>query len=257
MTLSDNILLSIVEGITEFLPISSTAHLALTSKLLGLEQNDFIKSFEIFIQFGAILAVVYLYWGKIVKNKKLFYKILTAFIPTGVIGLLLYKIIKGYLLENYYIMVWTLLIGGVLMIIMELYNIRTQRHQIESIEKMSYTQCVLIGIAQSLAVVPGVSRAAATIIGGQTFGISRKAIVEFSFLLAVPTMLFATVYDISKNVDIIDRVNITNMIIGMVISFFVAIISVKFLLRFIQRNNFISFGVYRIVIAIMFLWLVL
>jgi len=257
MNLGDNLILSIVEGITEFLPISSTAHLALTSKLLGLEQTDFVKSFEIFIQFGAILAVVYLYWNRIIKNRNLFIKILTAFLPTGVIGLVLYTLIKGYFLENYYIMVWALLIGGVLMLLLELYNLKTHRDKIEGIENLSNMQCVLIGIAQSLAVVPGVSRAAATILGGQALGISRKTIVEFSFLLAVPTMLFATAYDLLKNVEIISVSNISSMIIGMVVSFFVAILSVKFLLHFIQKNNFIVFGIYRIIIAIIFLQLVL
>ncbi len=154
-------------------------------------------------------------------------------------------------------MVWALLIGGVLMLLLELYNLKTHRDKIEGIENLSNMQCVLIGIAQSLAVVPGVSRAAATILGGQALGISRKTIVEFSFLLAVPTMLFATAYDLLKNVEIISVSNISSMIIGMVVSFFVAILSVKFLLHFIQKNNFIVFGIYRIIIAIIFLQLVL
>lgn len=252
MALWHSLVLGLVEGITEFLPISSTAHLALTSKLLGMSQTEFIKSFEIIIQFGAILAVLVLYGKTLIKNPLWIKKIIIAFIPTGIIGFVLYKIIKGFLLSSYGVMVWTLLIGGIALIVFELMH-KEKEGAKEDISNLSVKNCLIIGVFQALAVIPGVSRAAATIVGGLLLGIKRKTIVEFSFLLAVPTMLAAGGYDLLKSGASFSGNDYSALAIGFVVSFIVAIFAIKFLLGFVRKNNFISFGVYRIVLAIIFI----
>ncbi len=254
MTIIQSIVLGIVEGITEFLPISSTGHLILTSKLFGIADADFTKSFEIAIQFGAILAVVALYWGKIWSNKELWKKVLVAFLPTAILGFLLYKVLKDYLLSNAVIVVWALFLGGVILIVFEIWYAKKNqsRGSDHGTENISYKKSFLIGIFQSLAIIPGVSRAGATIVGGMMMGISREAIVEFSFLLAVPTMAAATAYDLYKNAGSFSFNELHLLVLGFIISFIVAIISIKWLLHFIKNHTFISFGVYRIIISVLF-----
>ncbi len=259
MTIFDAMLLGIVEGITEFLPVSSTGHLILASKLLGMASSEFLKSFEIAIQLGAILAVVVLYFRSFL-NMAVLKKIIAAFIPTGIIGFVLYKFIKGYLLDNTAVVLWALFIGGVMMILFELFQKKSAENALPDaapgVSAISYRQAISIGVFQSLAVVPGVSRSAATIVGGMIMGISRVAIVEFSFLLAVPTMLAATVLDISKNVSTFSMNDAAALSVGFLVSFAVAIVSIKFLLKFVRTNTFIPFGVYRMAIAAAF-WLLL
>ena len=250
------LVLGVVEGVTEFLPISSTAHLALASKLLGLVQSDFMKSFEIFIQFGAILAVIYLYGKEMINNRLWLKKVLIAFIPTGIIGFGLYKIIKNLFLSSYPVMVWSLLAGGVLLILFELI-FREKESAKEDISQLSTFKCLMIGVFQSLAVVPGVSRAAATIIGGQLLGIKRKTIVEFSFILAIPTTLAASGYDLCKSGAAFSSGDYYNLTLGFIVSFIVAVFAIKFLLNYVRNHSFIAFGIYRIVIALIFMWLVL
>lgn len=252
MEIYQSIILGVVEGITEFLPVSSTAHLALTSKLLGLAQSEFVKSYEIAIQSGAILAVVYLYWHKIYSNRDWLKKIIVAFIPTGIIGFLLYSIIKTWLLSSYVVMLWSLIIGGVLMIVFEIFHNKNHSDELD-MNSIGYRECIYIGLFQSLAVIPGVSRAASTIIGGLLLGLNRKTIVEFSFLLAVPTMFLATIYDLSKTSWHFAGSEAINLLVGFFVSFLVAIFAIKFLLNFIRKNNFVPFGIYRIIIALLFL----
>lgn len=260
MDLSSVIILGIVEGITEFLPISSTGHLILTSKLLSLTDSEFLKTFQIVIQLGAILAVVVLYWRKLLINKEILKRVTVAFLPTAVIGLIFYKIIKTYLLSNALLVVYSLFIGGIILIIFEWWykNNFKKKELIDDIEKISYKQSVLIGVFQSLAMIPGVSRSGATIIGGLGLGLSRVLIVEFSFLLAVPTMVAATGLDLIKNWNIFNsNQEILLLLIGFIVSFVVAIFSIKFLLSFIKKYDFSSFGLYRIIIAIIFWWLII
>lgn len=249
------IILGVVEGITEFLPISSTGHLVLTSKLLGLAQTDFLKSFEIAIQLGAILSVVVIYFKTLVLNKDVIKKVAAAFIPTGILGFILYKFVKTYLLESNKVILWSLLVGGILIIIFELLH-KEKETAHEDIKDISYPKAALIGVAQSLAMIPGVSRSAATILGGLLLDIKRKTIVEFSFLLAVPTMLAATVYDLYKSSGSFAAGDFQYLALGFVVSFFVAWASVKFLLRFVKNHSFIAFGVYRILAAMVF-WLII
>jgi undecaprenyl-diphosphatase len=254
MQLWQALIFGIVEGITEFLPVSSTGHLILTAKLLQISQSEFIKSFEIVIQLGAILAVVVLYWGRFMKSWETWKRLLAAFMPTALVGALLYKTVKKYLLGNNEVVLWSLFIGGIFLIIFELFH-REKKDAVEELCSISYSQALVIGLFQSLAMIPGVSRAAATIIGGLVVGLKRKNIVEFSFLLAVPTMLAAAALDLLKSAQVFKPEQLVFLGTGFVVSFLVAVIAIKFLLTFIKRHNFISFGVYRVIIALVF-WFV-
>lgn len=245
----------IVEGVTEFLPISSTAHLMLTADILGIPATNFQKSFEIIIQFGAICSVLALYWSSFFKFAVL-KKLLVAFLPTGVIGLLAYKAVK-VLLGDITLVLWTLLLGGVALIVFEYWYKRTQvgAHTEDStsiahrISHISYGRCLAIGVFQAVALVPGVSRSAATIVGGLALGIPRTTIVEFSFLLAVPTMLAATGLDFLKNYADFSRADFSTLVVGFIVSFLVALFSIRFLLRFIKTHDFTPFGIYRVLVA--------
>ncbi len=241
------IILGIVEGFTEFLPISSTAHLILTSRLLGLHESEFLKSFTIAIQLGAIFAVVLLYARRLVVDWEMNKRVLVAFLPTAVIGFGLYKIIKGIFFENIGVIILALFVGGVFLILFERFY--KGHDEKGGTEVVSYTQAFLIGCAQACAVVPGVSRAGATIVGGMLLGVPRKAIVEFSFLLAIPTMAAATGYDLLKSGDGFTPDQFSLLAIGFVFSFFFALLGVRFFLHYIQHKSFIGFGVYRIAIS--------
>ena len=241
-----------MEGITEFLPISSTGHLILTSRLLNIPQSDFLSSFQIAIQLGAILAVVLLYARSLILEWEILKRVMAAFIPTAVIGLTFYKVIKQYLMGSELVVAWALLIGGIILIIFESFY-KEKETSLGEISALSYKQAVLIGVFQSFAMVPGVSRSAATIIGGLSLGLKRKTIVEFSFLLAVPTMVAATGLDIIKSAAEFSSDQIGLLAVGFVAAFLVAVVSIKFLLYFIKNHNFVVFGIYRIVIALLFL----
>jgi len=256
MNIIHAIVLGVVEGITEFLPISSTGHLIFVSKLLNITQTDFVKTFEIAIQLGAILAIVILYWKKLFLNREIIQKVLVAFVPTGIIGFILYKIIKTFLLGNNWIVIGALFIVGLILIIVELY-LRKKEFKIKELKDISYQQAFYIGLVQSLGMIPGVSRSGATIIGGLLMGIDRKTIVDFSFMLAIPTMLAATGYDLLKSYHSISSSDLGVLGIGFLVTFIVAIPAVIFLIRFVKKYNFIGFGIYRMVVALVFLWILL
>ena len=254
MNMLQVLIFGIVEGITEFLPISSTGHLMLTAKLLQISQSEFIKSFEIAIQLGAILAVVVLYWDRLIKGQDIWKRLLVAFMPAALIGAVLYKIIKRYLLGNNEVVLWSLFIGGLFLIIFELFY-REKEDTVGELFNISYPQALVIGLFQSIAMIPGVSRSAATIIGGLIVGLKRKTIVEFSFLLAIPTMLAATALDLFKSAQVFKSEQFVSLGVGFIVSFLVAIVAIKFLLNFIKHHSFILFGVYRIAIVLVF-WLI-
>ncbi|HZE87828.1 MAG TPA: undecaprenyl-diphosphate phosphatase [Methylomirabilota bacterium] len=255
MDILQSLLLAIVEGIAEFLPISSTGHLILASDILKIAQTDFVKSFEIIIQLGAILAIVVLYAQKLFGRRKLWLPLLAAFIPTAVIGFVLFKLIKNFLLGNTAVTLWALLIGGIVLIIAEKFY-KEQPHHLDDIEKLSPKKAVLIGLAQSISVIPGVSRSAATILGGLFVGLKRKPAVEFSFLLAIPTMIAATGLDLVKSNFSFSSSEWGILAVGFVGAFITALLAVKYFLRFIQHHTFIPFGIYRIIVAILF-WLLI
>jgi undecaprenyl-diphosphatase len=253
------IIFGIVEGITEFLPISSTAHLDITRLLLNIPATDFIKSFEITIQLGAILAVVFLYHKKIFNFSRteygipIFWKnIIIAFIPTGIIGFILYQLIKDYLLSNTLLMAITLLLGGIFIIFFEKkYQYKIKENNKVDIESLSTRELLVMGTVQALAVVPGVSRSLSVIVSGRMMGLSRSLVAEFSFLLAIPTMLTATVYDLYKTGFDFSRNDWTALFIGFVVSFIVAFFVVKWLISYIQKNSFEIFGWYRVVLGLL------
>jgi undecaprenyl-diphosphatase len=248
------LILAVVEGITEFLPISSTGHLLLTAQILKIQQTDFVKSFEIVIQLGAILAVVVFYGRQLLRNWQLWKTIGVAFVPTAVVGLFFYDFIKDVLLSSTYITVIALFIGGIVLLVLEKFYTEKEHH-IETLNTVTYKQAFLIGCIQSLSIVPGVSRAAATISGGLLAGLKRKAAVEFSFLLAVPTMVAASGLDFLKSGFSLSTQENILLLLGFIGAFVTALLAIKYFIRFIQHHTFVPFAIYRIVLAVIF-WLV-
>lgn len=251
---AEALLLGVLEGATEFLPISSTGHLILASHLLAIPETPFLTSFLIAIQLGAIAAVVAGFWRSFLDAEVL-KRLLAAFLPTAVIGFLLYKAVKDFLLGNELVVVYALLIGGILLIVFEYFH--KEPAEGGGIRALRYRDAVVIGLFQALAIVPGVSRSAATIVGGLLLGMRRAAIVEFSFLLAVPTMLAATGYDLLKSYETLDTGSIGLMLLGAGTAFVVALAALHTFLRFVKRYTFTPFGAYRIVLALVFLLFVL
>jgi len=254
MNIFHSIIFGVVEGLTEFLPISSTAHMDITRFLFGISPTDFIKSFEIIIQLGAILAVVVFYFWRVISSRKYILNLIIAFIPTGIIGFILYKSIKSYLLGNIWVEALALIIGGIIIIIFENYFVKKSNNNLSieeegKIEDMSIKQLITLGIAQAFAVIPGVSRSGAVIIFGRAIGLDKKLITEFSFLLAVPTMLSATLYDIYKSGVSFSSPDWLFIIIGFLVSFLVALAIIKWFLSYIKNHTFKIFGWYRIIIG--------
>ena len=250
----DALILGVVEGVTEFLPVSSTGHLILASKLMGIEQTEVHKTFEVVIQLGSILAVIFAFKEKIFHSVELWKRLIVGFIPTAVLGFTLYKIIKSLFAPE--TVAYMLVFGGIVFILVELIY-REKEHHISHAEEVSYKQAFAIGLFQSLAMVPGTSRSGATIIGGLLIGLKRKAAAEFSFLLAVPTMLAATAYDILKHHNEFDFSDAQALGVGFVTAFVVALAIIKWFLSFIKKHTFISFGIYRIIVGLIFLGVVL
>jgi len=250
----ESIILGIIEGLTEFLPVSSTGHLILVSTLLGIEQTETHKTFEVSIQLGSILAVVFLYRDKLFSNITLWKKLIVAFIPTGTLGFFLYKVIKS--LFDPSIVVFMLVLGGIFFILVELFY-KKEPHPYHSVEDIPYYTAFAIGFFQSFAMIPGTSRSGASIIGGLLMGLDRKTAAEFSFLLAVPTMFIATGYDIFKHYNEFNLDNWMTLLVGFITAFIFAVISIKLLLRFISTHSFIPFGIYRIIIGVLFYFIVL
>ncbi len=252
MSLIQAIILAIVEGVTEFLPISSTGHLVLTATLLHINQTDFVKSFEIIIQLGAILAVVVLYFRLLRGHIALWKTLLVSFLPSMVVGLVLYKVIKAVLLGNPYVVLVMLFLGGIVILLLER-KYKSMKSHTQVVTEVSFKQALFIGLCQSLSVIPGVSRAAATILGGMYVGLTRETAVEFSFLLALPTMLAASSLDIfESHASFAIGENFFLLSVGFLVSFGVAFLSMKWLISFIRSHTFTPFGVYRIVISILY-----
>jgi undecaprenyl-diphosphatase len=254
MTNLHAIILSIIEGITEFLPISSTGHLVLAARLLQIPQTEFVKSFEIIIQLGAILAVVVLYWKRFLRNREVWKRVIAAFIPTAIIGFALYKVVKNVLLGNEMVTLLALLLGGIAIIVIEKIYVRKDGG-IHAIEKLSMKQAMIIGICQSLSIIPGVSRAASTIMGGMLLHMNRQTAVEFSFLLAIPTMLAASALDIIKSEHAFSPQEFLLLGVGFLASFFVALLAIKYFLSFVKNHTMIPFGIYRIFLSILY-WVI-
>ena len=250
MTVIEACVLGIVEGLSEFLPISSTGHLILASALMKLKQTEAHKVFEVTIQSGAMLAVVYIYRSQLASRTDLLKKLCFAFLPTGALGYLLYKLVKSLFQPS--LVSYTLIAGGIAFIVIERW-VKDRPAAVASLQDLSYRQAFTIGLIQSLSMIPGVSRSGATIMGGLAVGMNRKDATEFSFLLALPTMLAATTYDIYKNHAIFNLGDWQNILAGFITSFIFAVIAIRALLKFITSHTFIPFGIYRIVVGVLFL----
>ncbi len=243
--------LGIVEGLTEFLPISSTFHLIWVSKMLGIPQTDFMKLFEVFIQSGAILAVIAIFFRQVQKNKHILKLVTFSFIPTAVVGLVLYKIIKGFFLENYILQLLVFLLVGFLFIIIEFFWKKKKLQK--TADSISWKQAIFIGVIQSLAVIPGVSRAGAVILGMLFLGTKRDEAATYSFLLAFPTILAASALDLIKSREVFTMYPDTTvlLLIGSIAAFISALLSMKWFIRYLQNHSLTGFGVYRIVLSIL------
>jgi undecaprenyl-diphosphatase len=247
VTLLEIIIIAIVEGLTEFLPISSTGHMIIAQALLGVPNDDFTKAFIVNIQFGAILSVVVLYWRRFFQSINFYFKLLAAFVPAAILGLLLSDQIDA-LLESVQTVAVTLLVGGIVLVFIDkVLNPKTE-------VKITYPKAIIIGFFQCIAMIPGVSRSASTIIGGMTQGLTRKQAAEFSFFLAVPTMFGASAMKLisgyKKHSEIFSTDNIMSLLLGNVIAFLVAMLAIKFFISFLTKNGFKWFGWYRIVLGI-------
>ncbi len=257
MTFVQALILGVVEGLTEFLPISSTGHLIVVGEFLGLTPGDFLSSFYVAIQLGAILAVVWWYRGRWWRSRVLLGKVAVAFVPTAIIGLVFYSLIKQFLFQDLTTVIVALGVGGVALVIFERWY-RRRATATQDLATLSYRQAALIGLAQSVAIVPGVSRAAATVVGGLMLGLSRPAIVEFSFLLALPTMAAATGLDLLKVSVAFTPEEWQALAVGFVVAFVVAGLVIKWLLRYVEHHTFENFGWYRLILALLLAgwWLV-
>ncbi len=259
MTPVESIIIAVVEGLTEFLPVSSTGHMIITSRILGIETDEFTKLFEVAIQLGAILSVVVLYWNKFFPlNRKGFYlKLIVAVIPALVLGFVFSKKIDA-LLESPLTVAITLLLGGIILLFIDKLF---QTNTIEEDEDITLKQALIIGFWQCLAMIPGTSRSAASIIGGMQQKLTRNLAAEFSFYLAVPTMAAATGYKILKayleTPELLNNTdNLLALLVGSMVAFVVAMLAIKFFIGFLQRNGFKLFGWYRIIVGLALLALI-
>ena len=248
MTLVEAIIIAIVEGLTEFLPVSSTGHMIIAQSILGMDINEFVKAYTVNIQFGAILSVIVLYWKRFFQSMQFYWKLLVAFLPAAFIGFFAGDFIDS-LLENVWVVAIMLIVGGIFMLFVDKWFNKEQEDQ-----EMNWKRALKIGFFQCIAMIPGVSRSMATIVGGMTTGLSRKNAAEFSFFLAVPTMFAAAGYKLWEllkdpaGVKILTS-NLDTLLIGNVVAFLVAMAAIKFFIGFLTKYGFKAFGYYRILVG--------
>ena len=254
MSLIQAIIIAIIEGITEFLPISSTGHMIIAQKVLGVQDDPFVKAFIINIQFGAILSVVVLYWKRFFQNVDFYFKLFAAFIPAAILGFMLDDVIDA-MLESVLTVAISLLLGGIVLLFVDTWL--NPRHETQ----VTYPKAFVIGLFQCISMIPGVSRSAATIIGGMTQGLTRKQAAEFSFFLAVPTMFGASILKLYKGFgnhpEIFQGENLVTLIVGNVVAFIVAMLAIRFFIAYLTKYGFRIFGWYRIVLGSILLALLL
>ncbi|MDR3061075.1 MAG: undecaprenyl-diphosphate phosphatase [Dysgonamonadaceae bacterium] len=256
MTWWQTILIAIVEGLTEFLPVSSTGHMIIAQKILNVPSSEFIKAFTVIIQFGAILSVIVLYYNRFLQSSDFYWKLFIAFIPAAVLGFLFSDKIDT-LLESVTVVAIMLILGGILMLFVDTWFNKPSKDQTISSKKAFF-----IGLAQCVAMIPGISRSMATIVGGMAQKLTRKDAAEFSFFLAVPTMFAASAYKLLKLVTNTESQailvqNIDILIIGNLVAFIVAILAIKFFIGFITKYGFKAFGIYRIIVGTILLILLM
>lgn len=249
MSIWQAIILAVIEGLTEFLPVSSTGHMIIASSFMGISHLEFTKMFTVNIQFGAILSVVVLYWKRFFQSTDFYFKLFVAFLPAAILGFLLNDLIDS-MLENVVVVAVSLLVGGVILVFID----RIANDQVSERE-ITYFDALKIGLFQCIAMIPGVSRSASTIIGGMLQGLSRKQAAEFSFFLAVPTMAAAGGYKLLKTYDTIQSEDIKILLLGNLVAFVVAMLAIKFFINFLTKYGFKVFGYYRIILGLILLGL--
>lgn len=249
MTWLDAVILAIIEGITEYLPVSSTAHIALSAQLLNVPQSSFLNTFNIVIQLAPIVAVMLIFREKLIASLELWKRLIVAFIPVGVVGFLLHDFIDA--LFDPYLMPFFMMATGIGFILVERMY-KEQAHHIEDIAQASYKQSLIVGMFQVFSLIPGVSRSGATILGAMLTGFKREVAMTFSFLLAIPTMGAASGYTLLKEYAFLDFSQMELLGLGFIVSFVVGWIFVKLLLAFIARFSFIPFGAYMIATGLFF-----
>ncbi|MGE5458493.1 MAG: undecaprenyl-diphosphate phosphatase [Methanococcaceae archaeon] len=254
MNLIQSIILALIEGLTEFLPVSSTGHMILASAIMKINNEEFVKTFEIAIQLGAIMAIVLMYYKRFLQGIEIYLKLAVAFIPTAIIGFAAYNYIKSVLF-NPLIVAVTLITGGIVIIIIDK-RVTQKKSETPGLEKITYKNAFFIGLIQCLSMIPGVSRAAATIYGGVFNGLDKRQATEFSFLLAVPVMFAATGYDLLKTPVEFSGFDLMLLASGLITAFLSAWIAVKIFLKIIERYGFKYFGYYRIIIGLIFLFMI-
>lgn len=252
MNLFETIIIAIIEGLTEFLPVSSTGHMIIAQDVMNIQSTDFVKAFTVIIQFGAILSVVVLYWKRFFCSWAFYGKLLIAFLPAAVLGFLFSDLIDAFL-ERVWVVALMLVIGGVVMLFVDKWF---EKRATE--ENVTNRKAFNIGLFQCIAMIPGVSRSMATIVGGMSQGLTRKTAAEFSFFLAVPTMFAATAYKLLKlflepNGTQIIMDNLSVLLVGNVVAFVVALLAIKFFIGFVTKYGFKAFGYYRIIVGIVIL----
>src|SRR5688572_23812130 len=248
MSLWQTILLAIVEGLTEFLPISSTGHMIIVSSLMGISQFEFTGTFITSIQFGAILSVVVLYWRRFIQSFDFYLKLFVGFLPFGIAGFLLKDIVEE-LLKSVTVVAVMLILGGIVLLFID----KIFKNQPQSDSVPTFKQAFFIGMFQCFALLPGISRSAATIFGAMTQGFNRKSAAEFSFFLAVPTMFVITAYQMLKSYKTIRSEDVDMLLIGNAVAFVVAILAIKFFVDFLTKYGFRVFGIYRIIVGVIIL----
>ncbi len=254
MDIFQAIIIGIIEGFTEFLPISSTGHMIVASEFLGVSQDALTKAYEVIIQFAAIMAVMLIYKEKITFKKiDLWQKLFVAFLPLAIVGFIFKDQIKA--LFTIEIVAWMFIIGGLVFLLVEYFYEEKKAH-VTHVEKVNYKQALWVGIAQIFSLIPGSSRAGATIIGGLLVGLDRKTSMEFSFLLAIPVMAAVTGYDLLKHYQDFADANWDAFVAGFITAFIVAYLTIKLFLAFIQRFTFVAFGIYRIIFGVVLLMMI-
>ncbi len=251
MGILETIILAIIEGLTEFLPVSSTGHMILASSAMKIHNDEFVKTFEIFIQLGAIFAIALMYIKRFLQGIEIYTKLLVAFVPTAIIGFLAYDFIKAYLFNPVVVSI-SLILGGIVLIWIDK-RVKSTESKVDTLENIPFKNAFYIGLMQCLSMIPGTSRAAATIIGGVFNKLDKKQATEFSFLLAIPTMFAATGYDLLKSPINFDRQEILMLGIGLLFAFVSAWFAVKIFLKIVENYGFKHFGYYRIIIGLIFL----
>lgn len=247
MELWQAIILAVVEGLTEYLPISSTGHLIVASGLMGINENDFVKDYTVMVQFGAILSVVVLYWRRFLQGFEIYKKLMFAFMPAAAIGLMVKDKIDA-VLGNVTVVAWAFILGGILLILADRW-FKAEDRRVD-LDSMTTKNALWVGVFQCIAFLPGVSRSAATIIGGLAQNLDRKSAAEFSFLLAVPTLTAAAAYKLTTILPTIQQEQVTSLVIGNIVSFIVGVITIKAFIGYLSKKGFFIFGVYRIILGI-------